>query len=263
MAKKNNLRSGSFNPTPVTRLEKFLAAIAGLVNAPTPVTRKEYWMSKTAARIKAIEEGGGGGGATYTGENGILVDNTNHVISPDMSVLAAKSDLDSIEEVIPSKASPSNMLATMADVGGGGGTEYEVHKIDRQSGTETGFTKKYSIYNDDGEIVGEAIELNVMVEVPWGADFNADGSLYIGIQSEPLPQSFDELYNNPNYRINFMDISSRVSTYGSYSNIDFFSDAAINTVSNKIDLAVHSTIYLRDNEIEFVYYTITAMAYKR
>lgn len=92
MAKKNNLRSGSFNPTPVTRLEKFLAAIAGLANAPTPVTRKEYWMSKTAARIKAIEEGGGGGGgATYTGEDGILVDNTNHVISPDMDVLAEKS----------------------------------------------------------------------------------------------------------------------------------------------------------------------------
>ena len=117
MARKNNTKSTSFNPTPVTRLEKFLAAIAGLVNAPTPVTRKEYWMSKTAARIKAIEEGGGGGGATYTGEDGIIVNNTSHVISPDMDVLAAKSDLDDIAELIPASASITNLLATLADLG--------------------------------------------------------------------------------------------------------------------------------------------------
>ena len=96
MAKKNNLRSGAFNPTPVTRLEKFLAAIAGLVNAPTPVTRKEYWMSKTAARIKAIEEGGGGGGTEYTAGYGIEISENNE-ISVNENEVALKDDTEIIQ----------------------------------------------------------------------------------------------------------------------------------------------------------------------
>ena len=88
-----------YNPTPVTRIDKFKAAIAGLFQTPTPVTREEFWMAKTADRIKAIEEGGGGGGATYTGADGILVNNTTHVISPDTTVLATKEDLEGVAEV--------------------------------------------------------------------------------------------------------------------------------------------------------------------
>ena len=59
MAKK---RKAGYNPTPVTRHEKFWAAIAGLFTAPDPITRIEFWMKKTSDRIKAIEDGGGGGG---------------------------------------------------------------------------------------------------------------------------------------------------------------------------------------------------------
>lgn len=67
MAKKTQkkARNGNYAPQPVTRWQKFWAALAGVIqNHPDPNTEDEYWLAKTADRIAAIEEGGGGGGNT-------------------------------------------------------------------------------------------------------------------------------------------------------------------------------------------------------
>lgn len=44
----------SISHEPVTRLEKFWAAIAGKGSAPAPIDREEYYMAQTADRISGI-----------------------------------------------------------------------------------------------------------------------------------------------------------------------------------------------------------------
>lgn len=66
-------------------------------------------------------------------------------------------DIDAIQEVIPSNASTSNKLATMADVGGGG------HVLQNQSGTD--MTQQPNMQFVDAQLANDATNERTTVEI--------------------------------------------------------------------------------------------------
>lgn len=104
--------------------------------------------------------GGGGGGTEYTAGYGIEI-SANNEISVDENAVAVKSELV--------KA-------------------YLVNGPDA-----FGFYKKFCVYDNDGEIVAEDVELNIVTPSnAWNTGFVALGNVYSSVKRQPLPDIFKD-----------------------------------------------------------------------
>ena len=172
--------------------------------------------------------GGGGGGADYTAGYGIKISENNE-ISIDENEVASKSDL------------------------------VKVYSLGSGHVTESGYRKKYSLYNDTEEIVGEVTELNINSSNTWGSPFTASGNIYKSVKRLPFPESFSEF--NLDYTETYKNISVEISVMDSAPTEAVWGCGRLDYDNDSIELIVFSPVSMNSYDI-YVTYSLNVIGYK-